>query len=197
LAYYFFRKQVEVGREWCPEKYLFDENGVLSGTTSTSNLLKTQIHADHLSVASDFSDVSYLVNLDIDAVRERGLPMTSDQVKLKKILHPNSKGILILHAPVDFLRRDQCVSAFVRYTRENPIVDSLEINLPVKFLFVLFTSKHTIRKDGYQICRTMGTLCHDKVRIFSTSFARCWSNWLPFLHKKGLCKISAMQKRMK
>jgi hypothetical protein len=126
-------------------------------------LLNTQKQADRLSVASELSDVSYLLNLDVEAIRERGLPMTSDQVKLKKILHPNTKGILILHAPVDFLKRDQCVSAFIRYTDENPIVDSLEINLPVKFLFILFTSKHTIRKDGYQICRTMGTLFHDKV----------------------------------
>ena len=135
--------------------------------TSSTQLLKTQPNVDRLSVASaDFSDVSYLVNMDIDAVRERGLPMTSDQVKLKKILHPNAKGIVILHAPVDFLKRDQCVSAFVRYTEENPMVDSLEINLPVKFVFILFTSKHTIRKDCYQMCRTMGTLFHDKVRIF-------------------------------
>ena len=103
--------------------------------------------------------------MDYEAVRERGLPMTKEQIKLKKILHPNTKGILILHAPVSFLKGDQCVSAFIRYTNERPIVDSFEINLPVKFVYILFTSKHTIRTDGYQICRTMGTLFHDKVNI--------------------------------
>ena len=161
---YFLREQVEeVAREWCPEKYLFDENGALHAH-STGNLLNmTHTNADHLSVASDFSDVSYLINMDIEAVRERGLPMTSEQIKLKKILHPNTKGVSILHAPVDFLKRDQCMSAFIRYIDEKPIVDILEINLPVKFVYILFTSKHTIRMDGYQMCRTIGTLFQDKV----------------------------------
>ncbi|XP_028395702.1 band 3 anion transport protein-like isoform X2 [Dendronephthya gigantea] len=160
----------EVAREWCPEKYLFDENGAMrvnSTSTSTRNLLKTETHADRLSVASEFSNVSYLINMDYETTRERGLPMTSDQIKLKKILHPNTKGILILHAPVDFLKRDEFISAFVRYPNDKPIVDSLELNLPVKFMFILFSSKHAVRTDGYQMCRTMGTLFHDK------AFRRC------------------------
>lgn len=96
-------------------------------------------------------------------MKERGLPMTSGQMKLRKILHPQTKGILILHAQVDFLKRDQCVSALMRYSVEKPMVDSLELNLPVKFVFVLFTSKYTINSDCYEMCRTMGTLFHDKV----------------------------------
>lgn len=111
--------------------------------------------------------------MDYEAIKERGLPMTGEQVKLKKILHPNTKGILILHAPVDFLKRDECVSALMRYPDEKHIVDSLEINLPVKFVYLLFTSKHAIRTDGYQMCRSMGTLFHDKVRFLLHS---CFHN---------------------
>lgn len=151
-----------MGREWCPERYLFDENGVLR-ETHKSHFLKTQTQGDRLSVASEFSDVSYLINMDYDAMRDRGLPMTKDQMKLKKILHSNAKGIVILHASVDFLKRDECISAFIRYPNEKPMVDLLEVNLPVKFIYILFTSKHAIRSDGYQICRTLGTLFHDKV----------------------------------
>lgn len=135
----------------------------------------THTNADHLSVASDFSDVSYLMNMDIEAVKKRGLPMTSEQIKLKKILHPNTKGVSILHAPVDFLKRDQCVSAFIRYIDEKPIVDILEINLPVKFVYILFTSKHTIRMDGYQMCRTIGTLFQDKVcKLYNFIYCGIW-----------------------
>ena len=157
-----------MAREWCPEKYLFDENGAMR-VNSTHNLFKTETHADSLSVASEFSNVSYLINMDYEATRERGLPMTNDQMKLKKILQPNTKGILILHAPVDFLKRDEFISAFIRYPKEKPIVDSLEINLPVKFVFILFSSKHAFRTDGYQMCRTMGTLFHDKVSLVLTN----------------------------
>ncbi|XP_046846382.1 band 3 anion transport protein-like isoform X3 [Xenia sp. Carnegie-2017] len=152
----------EIAQVWCPENYLFDDHGALK-SSSGSQLSIKQTLFDRLSIESNVSEASYLVDMDYDTVKQRGLPLTNDQVKLRKILHADTKGIVIHHAPVHFLKRDQVLSVLVRYPDDKQITDSLEVHLPVKIIYILFTSKHTIRLDGYQICRTMGTLCHNKV----------------------------------
>ena len=163
VHFIFIPKQEHLSsRENCPEKYLFNENGQLEATTE-SNLLISHPTFDRTSVVSEFSDASFLVNGDFDALEERGLPMTREQTKLRKIIHRNSKGILILHASVDFLKRDKFLSALVRFKNDKPLVDSLEISLPIRFVYLLITSKHSVRMDGFQICRSVATLFKDKV----------------------------------
>ena len=135
-----------------------------------SNLLSSHSTFDGVSVGSEFSDTLFFVNEDFDAVQERG--MTREQEKLRKIIHPNSKGILILHASVDFLKRDKFLSALVRFKNDKPLVDSMEISLPVRFVYLLITSKHNVRLDGYQVCRAAATLFKDKV---SRKYKSCFS----------------------
>ena len=143
---------------------MFNEYGVLQVSGHSNHHLPSPAKHDTSSIASDqFSDVSYLANLDFDRIQELGMPMTKDQVKLKKILHPSCKGVLILHAAVDFLKRDKTLSAFVHFKNDKPIVDSLEINMPIQFIYILFTSKHTIHVDGFQLCRAAAVLFKDKV----------------------------------
>jgi hypothetical protein len=89
---------------------------------------------------------------------------TKEQIKLGKIIHPESSGVVIFNAVVDFLKRDEYLPVFIRFQNEKPIPDFMELSIPIRFLYILFTSKHAIHMDSHQICRAAATLFKDRVR---------------------------------
>jgi hypothetical protein len=92
---------------------------------------------------------------------------TKEQVKLRKIVHPESNGVVIFNAVVDFLKRDEYFAVFIRFQNEKAIPDFMEISIPIRFLYVLFTSKHAIHMDSHQICRVAATLFKNRVSILN------------------------------
>ena len=120
-------------------------------------------HAEHLNVGL-YASTGNVSSCDYSECSEntyvRG---TRDQIKLRKIIHPESHGVVIFNAAVDFLKRDEYLAAFVGFQNARPVPDFMEISIPIRFLYILITSKHEIHLDGYQICRTAATLFKDRV----------------------------------
>lgn len=121
-------------------------------------------HVEHLN-AEHSPSTEYVSSCEnTESSDNNHLRRTKEQIKLRKIIHPESNGVVIFNAAVDFLKRDECLPVFIRFENEEPIPDFMEISIPIRFLYILFTSKHAIHMDSYQICRAAAALFKDRVR---------------------------------
>lgn len=120
-------------------------------------------HVEHLNVGHYVSTENISSCEYTDYSESNHVRGTREQIKLRKIIRPESHGVVIFNAAVDFLKRDEYLAAFIGFHNERPVPDFMEISIPIRFLYILFTSKHAIHLDGYQICRTAATLFRDRV----------------------------------
>ncbi|XP_028394886.1 anion exchange protein 3-like [Dendronephthya gigantea] len=147
-------------------KTIIWENLLIENRCAVNDVLKQLDQDEHrveyLNAKSPSIENISSSGLTESSAESHNLRRRKEEIKLRKIIHPESIGVVIFHAAVDFLKRDQCLPVFIRFQNEKPISDFMEIAIPIRFLYILFTSQHAIHVDGYQICRAVATLFKDR-----------------------------------
>jgi hypothetical protein len=87
-------------------------------------------------------------------------------------LAPGTEGTITMVGALESL--DKPVAGLVRLTRATQMPTLMEIPIPVRFIFVLFTPKPSLTMDCHEIGRAFSTLMNNKATQLSCCSAFSW-----------------------